>query len=289
MLIKLGVMKKQISSYLSYILIILVFIFWPTSLYLANSKVDFLRYIIPSVFIIISFFLFKKKKKYYLIPLFLIPFFEPKLSVLPLLAVFTDFIFDKKLIKLIFGITISLVILLFNFQEFKGETVFQKDYEAQQLVIRNIHLYPKPLIARIYQNKGRIIVDKFNDNFFALTDLNNYFFAFHPREITVKNQNLAKFPFLAIFLFIFGLVEIIKTKSTKYLSVIFISLIFSLSILTNFDRQDFILWFPIGLIILNGINFIKNNFQKSYKYIFLVSILVSLWELIRTVISYKLI
>lgn len=287
MLIKLGIMKKQISSFVSRALIIIVFIFWPISLYLANSKADFIRYIVPSLSIILSYFLFKTKKIYYLIPLLLIPIFEPKLSILPIIAVLIDFIFDKKFIKLILGITVSLILLLFNFNSFKGETIFQKDYEAQQLVIRNIHLYPKPLIARIYQNKARTIIDKFDDNFFALTDPNNYFFAFHPREIPVKNQNLAKFPFLTIFLFIFGLFKCIKEKSNKYLFVIISSLILSLSILTNFDRQDFVLWFPLTLIIVEGIKYFIDNFQKIYKYAFTVFILISIWELVRTIIAYN--
>lgn len=289
MLIKLGIMKKQISSHLSKILILLTLVFWPISLYLANNQTNFFKYIIPSIFIIISYFLSQKKKKNYLVPIFIIPIFEPKLSILPFVAVLIDFIFDKRILKLLIGIAISLIVLLFNYKQFKGETIFQKDYEAQQLVIRNIHLYPKPLIARIYQNKARIIIDKFNDNFFALTDFNNYFFAFHPREITVKNQNLTKFPFLVIFLFIFGLIELIKDKSDKFLPTILISLVLSLSILTNFDRQDFILWFPVSLIIVKGIASLKNNFEKSHIYIFLALIFVSLWELIRTIISYRLI
>lgn len=289
MLIKLGIMKKQISSRLSKILILLTLVFWPISLYLANSQTNFFKYIIPSIFIIISYFLSQKKKRYYLVPIFIIPVFEPKLSILPFVTVLIDFIFDKRILKLLIGIAISLIVLLFNYKQFKGETIFQKDYEAQQLVIRNIHLYPKPLIARIYQNKARIIIDKLNDNFFALTDFNNYFFAFHPREITVKNQNLTKFPFLAIFLFIFGLIELIKNKLDRFLPTILISLVVSLSILTNFDRQDFILWFPVSLIIVKGIAFLKNNFEKSYIYIFLALIFVSLWELIRTIISYRLI
>jgi len=282
-------MKKQISSRLSKILILLTLVFWPISLYLANSQTNFFKYIIPSIFIIISYFLSQKKKRYYLVPIFIIPVFEPKLSILPFVTVLIDFIFDKRILKLLIGIAISLIVLLFNYKQFKGETIFQKDYEAQQLVIRNIHLYPKPLIARIYQNKARIIIDKLNDNFFALTDFNNYFFAFHPREITVKNQNLTKFPFLAIFLFIFGLIELIKNKLDRFLPTILISLVVSLSILTNFDRQDFILWFPVSLIIVKGIAFLKNNFEKSYIYIFLALIFVSLWELIRTIISYRLI
>ena len=289
MLIKLGIMKKQISSRLSKILILLTLVFWPISLYLANSQTNFFKYIIPSIFIIISYFLSQKKKRYCLVPIFIIPVFEPKLSILPFVTVLIDFIFDKRILKLLIGIAISLIVLLFNYKQFKGETIFQKDYEAQQLVIRNIHLYPKPLIARIYQNKARIIIDKLNDNFFALTDFNNYFFAFHPREITVKNQNLTKFPFLAIFLFIFGLIELIKNKLDRFLPTILISLVVSLSILTNFDRQDFILWFPVSLIIVKGIAFLKNNFEKNHIYIFLALIFVSLWELIRTIISYRLI
>jgi len=287
MLIKLCIMKNIRLPKISIILILIVFIFWPISLYLSNSQKNFMRYIVPSIFIILSFILYKSKKIYYLIPLFIIPFFEPKLSILPLFAVTLDFIIDKKITKFIVGLTISLVLIFINFKNFGGETIFNKDYEAQQLLIRNIHLYPTPLLARIYQNKARTFIDKFDDNFFALTDLNNYFFAFHPREIHVKNQNLTKFPFLAIFLFIFGLYKCIKEKSNRYLFVIISSLILSLSILTNFDRQDFILWFPLGLVIINGVDYFIKSFQKSYKYIFPIFIIISLWELIRIIFSFR--
>lgn len=289
MLIKLCLMKNQKFSFVSKLLILIVFSFWPISLFLANDKANFIRYIIPSFFIILSFVLFKFKKTYYLIPLFFIPIFEPKLSILPLLAVTLDFIFEKKITKFIIGLLVSIILLGLNFNSFKGEAIFNKDYEAQQLVIRNIHLYPTPLLARIYQNKARTIIDKFDDNFFALTDPNNYFFAFHPREIPVKNQNLAKFPFLAIFLFLFGLFKCIKEKYNKYLFVITTSLILSLSILTNFDRQDFILWIPLALIIIEGVKYVINNFPKTYKYAFIIFILISIWELVRTIVAFTII
>lgn len=289
MLIKLCLMKSQKISIILILIILIVFSFWPTSLYLANILTNFIRYIIPTIFIIISYILFKTKKTYYLIPLFLIPFCEPKLSILPIFAVCLDFVFEKKTTKFIIGLLVALIVFGFNFNSFKGETIFNKDYEAQQLIIRNIHLYQTPLLARIYQNKARTFIDKFDDNFFALTDPNNYFFAFHPREIPVKNQNLAKFPFLAIFLFLFGLFKCIKEKSNRYLFVIISSLLLSLSILTNFDRQDFILWFPLALIITEGVKYIINNFPKIYKYAFIIFILISIWELVRTIITFTII
>ncbi len=150
--------------------------------------------------------------------------------------------------------------------------------------MRNIYLYPKPILARIFQNKARIYLDKINSNFFALTDPNNYFFGFHPREIMVNNQNLDKFPFLSLPLFIYGIFKIKKGRKTNFVLVTSISALLSLTILTNFDRNDFILWFPLFLILAQAAKEFANRYKKFSKWFFLVFILMSLFELTRILV-----
>src|SRR5512141_2062856 len=121
------------------------------------------------------------------------------------------------------------------------KTIFAKDYQAEQLILRNIHLYPNVLLARTFQNKGRIYLNKFADNFFAITDPNNYFFGLHPRPIVPDNKNLFKFPFLGILFFGYGIFTIKKYKFRVPLAATFLFLIIILSTLKNFDGYDFVL------------------------------------------------
>lgn len=131
------------------------------------------------------------------------------------------------------------------------ETIFTKDYEAEQLILRNTQLYPTIIEARLFQNKGRIYLNKFTENFFALSDPNYYFFGLHPRPIVPDNKNLFKYPFVAIVFFFYGILEIGKFKYRKILLILSVFLLTSLSILKNFDGYDIILWFPVSSIIVH--------------------------------------
>lgn len=210
---------------LKNIAVLLGLVFWPLSLFINNTLGDFLKYIIPII--------------------------EPKLILLPLIY----FAFRKN-IKL-FLVFLFIFIIIFN--RFWGQTIFKTDYEAQQEVIRQTLLYPNPLSARIFHNKVRIYIDKFNNNFFALTDPNNYFFRFAPRQITVDNQNLKKFPSLAIFSMLVGFYYLNKAKYKNQIVTFLIASILSLCVLTVFDRNDFILWFPLSAIFIYGAKFINSK------------------------------
>src|SRR5260221_7487388 len=225
----------------------LVLIFWPLSLFLANTFPNFLNY--------------------------LFPIFQPKFAILPLLFLIINF--EKRYIKLII---LSLILLIILWRPFFGQTIFKFDYEKGQQVLQRSQLYPNVYLARIFQNKARIPLDKFTNNFFALTDPNNYFFGFAPRQITVDNQNLKKFPFLSLpFLFI-GLYYLKDNKHKKTILAILIAAIINLCLLTNFDRNDFILWIPLFLIILNGLNIFNKRFKyaKHYEFIFIIFSLIEI-------------
>jgi hypothetical protein len=135
-------------------------------------------------------------------------------------------------------------------------------------------------MARLFHNKARIHIDKFNDNFFALSDPNNYFFGFHPRQIVVDNQNLDKFPFAALPFVLFGIYHLKKSKDKRFIINTFIIGVFSLSFLKIFDRNDFILWLPISLTFIHGVKQFSKKSKASIIF-FLLFILFSIPELIR--------
>lgn len=255
-------------------------VFWPLSLFLANSYNNFIGYLVPAAFLITSLILSKKQLKYYFLPILFIPFFEPKLALIPLgIAVLKLFQSKIKKAPMIF-LFLSLIVFLISWKEFSGQTIFTPDYEARQAVIRNTQLYRTVFMARLFHNKARIHIDKFNDNFFALSDPNNYFFGFHPRQIVIDNQNLDKFPFAALPFVFFGIYHLNKSKNKRFIINTFIVSIFSLSLLNIFDRNDFILWVPISLTFIHGVKQFSKRFKIS-KIFFLLFIFFSIPELIR--------
>ena len=164
------------------------------------------------------------------------------------------------------------------------KTVFVNDYQAEQRILDKINLYPTVFFARVYQNKGRIYLDKITDNFFALADPSNYFFGFHPREI-IGNQNLKKFPLVSIIFFLTGLYYFKSLKHKKFILIYSSISLFYLSILENFDRGDFLLWLPITLIILHGLNINYKN--KYWDYIALIFWIFTIPQIARIFLGYQ--
>lgn len=272
------------------LLIILSGIFWPLSLYLTNNFSDYVKYILPTLLLTSSYLLFKKNYTFFLFPLLVIPTVDIKLNIFPLL-VFAGYTMLKPRyshgVRILF-LMLSLFLLILNGRAFQQNSVFKLEYEAKQKVLRDIHLYPNTFLARAFQNKVRIVIDKISNNFFALIDPGNYFFSFHPREGTITNQNLVKFPFLAMVPVFIGLLEISKLKERKYTALIFFSAILSLSFVEIFDRSDFIIWLPLTLIFIHGINIIYKLKNRLFYYLFSVLFIANcVIELIRTIVIYR--
>lgn len=227
-------------------------ILWPLNLYLKNTLPDFVNYIIPAILILISYFLYTKEQKYYLIPLIFIGIYEKKLAILPL--IFCGFEIITNFRKEAFSFfVIALSIFFWQFTSYKGQTVFNRDYEGEQLLIRNIHLYPNVLTARTFQNKPTLYLSKVSQNFFRITDLNNYFFAGHPAPTDKPTQELYKYYWPLIVFLILGIYHFNSIENKQFLLKLIITTILSLSLLNNYDRSDFVLWFPISLVIIHGI------------------------------------
>ena len=224
---------------LKKIVIFLILITWPISLFVNNTFKDFLSYVFP--------------------------LFNPKFAILPLLFVLIYFKFKKPVL-----IIFSIIILLIFVKPFYGQTIFITNNDAKEVLIQKGNLYNSVFLARLFQNKARIPIDKASNNFFALTDPNNYFFGFAPGQIKVDNQNLLKFPFLSLSFILIGLYSINKLKNKKLILSFLLAGIINLTILTNFDRNDFILWIPLSLIIIYGLNVFNDRFKyaKYYELIF---------------------
>ena len=263
---------------LKTIVIFSILIFWPLSLYLSNTQSNFLSYFIPTSLLVFSFFLYIRKGKYYLYPILAVPLIEPKLAFIPLVFLILKILISQKKKNLVFPFIVSLIVVLSVFQSFYGQTIFVTDYEAQQKVIRDTHLYNSVFLARMFHNKAAIISGKFLDNFFALTDPNNYFFGFHPRQM-VGNQNLIKFPALSILFFLYALYYIKKYKYKQILFLIITVIFLNLSVLSIFDRNDFILWFPISSFVVFGVN--EFDKLKYHNIFYIIFIAYSLIEIIR--------
>jgi hypothetical protein len=165
----------------------------------------------------------------------------------------------------------------------KPETILTNDYEAEQLVLRNIQLYPTVFTARLFQNKPRIYLNKFTGNFFSLTDPNYYFFGLHPRPIVPDNKNLFKFPFPAIIFFLVGAFSLSWKKNKVFLLYISTTLLF-LSILKNFDGFDIILFPGIVFLIIKGMSIMEEKNKKLFLIILALTIIFGIPEIIRSFI-----
>ncbi|HKB88320.1 MAG TPA: hypothetical protein VKC53_01585 [Patescibacteria group bacterium] len=189
-----------------------------------------------------------------------------------------------KKIVIVFCIILWPLNLLLNFKgNTSFETIFTNDYQGEQLILRNIHLYPTIALARVFQNKPRIYIYKFFNNLFILTDPNNYFFGLHPEPIPGQN-NIFKYQFVAIVFFAYGIFSISKYKYKNIILFTFIPFVLFLSILKNFYGLDLILWIPISLTIGNGVTQMMIDNKKLFTVTSILLIVFAVPELIRSFI-----
>lgn len=172
-------------------------------------------------------------------------------------------------------------ILNYSKIDFESSTIFKHDYQAEQLILRNISLYPNPLMARTFQNKARIYLDKFVKNFFVLIDPNYYFFASHPSPLPLK-LNLFKYPFPAIIYAIVGIFYFKDMVRKNLILASFLMLVVTLSTLTNFEGYEIILYIPVSLVIVHGINKFYRTNKKVFNYYAIFFIIFASAEVIRS-------
>lgn len=259
---------------------LLIAAMWPIAILAHNTPRNALEYLLPAFFLFLAYFFQSKNKDWWGIPVIIITIVSPKLAIFPVLF-FALLMVSSKTKRTLLGVYLfcALFVSAIFSQQFIGQTVIQITHDEKQSVIQQTNLYDSVFVARLMHNKVRIVGDKVIDRFFALTDPNNYFFGFHPRQIQINNQNLQKYPFVAIIFFVAGLLGYNTIKEKKWLFISLFALLVNLSLLTVFDRNDAILMLPVTLITINGV-----NVMKTYKYsgvLFGVAVLFSLIDLIR--------
>ena len=265
---------------LKKIISVLTLITFPLSLFFANTTANFIHYVIPAMLVLSSYYLFSKRKKYYFLPLFIILFVEPKFVILPFLFLIINY--SKKNLPFLF---ISILLILFFWKPFFGQTIFTHDYEAGQQALQKSQLYHSVPLARIFQNKLRIPLGKLSDNFFQIVDPNNYFFGFAPRQIILNDQDIENFPFLSLPFMLIGFYYIRKSKNKKFILSILIAIVVNLSTLKIYDRNDFILWIPLSAIILEGLNIFDEKINKKMKILYyLIFIVLTTIQIMRIII-----
>lgn len=224
--------------------------FWPYLLITTNDNWPI--YVIPALVIILNYFLYKKNVPHHEYLYLLLPFIHP--AYLFFSAIYWLFNWSKKTL-IVYGI-LTLIIAIIRFPSFYPYSIFTPDPLRFDTLIAKINLIPNRNLARIYENRFTIPLEKYSTNIFLFLDQNNYFFALHPRELIGDNQNLQKFPYWLIIFFFIGLYQLPQNKDRFWIISIFFSAVFSVSLINNPDKYDFLVFFPICLIIFSGIKYV---------------------------------
>ena len=267
-------MKKLVF----WISTILIFIFWPISFFLANTQ-SWLVFVAAASVLIIDWVLYLKGYKYHYFLYLILPIIHPTYLVFPLIAVLLNLNHQKKVSLAIYA-ALLITISLLSYKTFYTYSIFTPDPLAKDTLIKKISLIPSRNLARVFENKTTVSQEKYKANIFLSLDPNNYFFSLHPREIG-DNQNLVKYPYLAIIPFLLGLYYILENKHKRWIIISFIVAATSISFINNFDRYDLLLYLPISLLCFYGLKklaSIPNLYFWAFSFAFIP---ISLIELAR--------
>lgn len=271
-------MKKVIFGSL----VLITIIFWPISFIISNSH-DWQIFFLAAIILAFDWFFYKRNFQFHYFFNLILPIIHPAFLFLPVSLLIFYFKEIKKTNALIIYLSILVFVSLFSFKSFYAYSIFTPDPLAQDTLIKKISIIPNRNLARIYENKTTVYQEKYKTNAFLFLDLNNYFFSMHPREITGENQNLQKYPFLAIFPFLYGLFLLPKHKDRKWVVSLFLSIVFSISFINNPDKFDLLLFIPISIISYIGINEFIAHHKKISIAIVPIFLTISLVELSRII------
>jgi len=166
--------------------------------------------------------------------------------------------------KIILGIILVAILISWPISlikkptQIKLETIFYPITESEKIDFEKKLALDTSKLKRFFYNKTTIYKDRYFKNFLVLMDLNNYFFAMHPREDVTGVDYRFKYPFWAIIFLISAIGTTVKNK--KYLKIWLIILveILILSFFKKVDGLDFILFIPISyLLSLGAINLFR--------------------------------
>lgn len=270
-----------------WISVALVLALWPLSFYLAN-KDSWLPFFFAFAIILLDWILYLKNIKFHFFLYLLLPLVHPAFLAFPFFAFLLIVMPIKKVpswknLSLVIYTVLLVFISLFTYKTFYAYSIFTPDPLAFDTLNKKISLIPNRNLARIYENKTTIFQDKLKSNIFISLDPNNYFFSYHPQEIG-GNQNLSKFPYPALILFLIGLYFLPENKHKNWLFSFFITAVISIAFINNQDRFDTLLYLPVSLISFYGLRKIAESSKINFLFFSIFFIPVSLIELIRVVI-----
>lgn len=262
----------------------LIFAFWPISFFLTNAKTWPIFFLAPAI-LCFDWVLYLKKFKYHYFLYLILPLIHPTYLVFPVIAILLNIknIKNVKKVSFITYTALFIFISFFSYKTFYVYSIFTPDPLAKDTLIKKISLIPNRNLARIYENKTTIFLEKCKANVFLSLDLNNYFFSLHPRE-EGNSQNLSKYPYLAIIPFLLGIFFLLENAHKKWLITMFIAAVFSLGFINNQDRYDLLIFPPVSLLCFYGLRKITTAPKIWYWIFTVVFIPVSLFELTRIII-----
>lgn len=161
--------------------------------------------------------------------------------------------------KILFGILVIPVLiswpwsLIKNPAKFKLETIFYPVTADEAWDFSKKISLDTSLIKKFYYNKVTIIKDRYFKNFLVLIDLNNYFFAMHPREDVSGVDYRFKYPWWTIIFLILGIQVAVKNKKYTWIWWTTLLIMIILSFLKYMDCWDFVLFFPISWLMILGV------------------------------------
>ena len=163
-------------------------------------------------------------------------------------------------------------------------SIFAPDDQAPLIINAKRSVYGFDFFGRLFNNKATFVYNRFKANFFALTDLNNYFFGFHPREIVRENLNLAKFPFISSVFLLYAFYCFNLLKKGKLLLIAFFVLA-GLLALANFDKADFILYPILAVFMLHGIKRMRTEKPRFFVAVAIFLVIFSIPQYLRAFVN----
>lgn len=154
---------------------------------------------------------------------------------------------------------------------FSKATIFYPATEEEKWNFEKRLALDASSFKKIYYNKTTIIKDRYLKNVLVMMDLNNYFFAMHPREDVSGVDYRFKYPFAAIIFLILAVKATANNK--KYIKVwgILLIEIILLSFMKQIDGWDTLLFLPLTYLLIVG-----SQELNKYRYVWLINTLLIL-------------
>lgn len=161
----------------------------------------------------------------------------------------------KKVIWLmvVVGIIASWPLSLINKPaHFEKATIFYPVTEEEKWNFEKRLALDTSNFKKFYYNKTTVVKERYLKNFLVMMDLNNYFFASHPREDVSGVDYRFKYPFVVLIFLILAIKATVNNK--KYVKVWVLSLIeiILLSFMKQIDGWDIILFLPMTYLLIIG-------------------------------------